>query len=91
MRRKYRSGGVTVAMGSPKIAYAEGRCVGGGSEVNSGLYHRTPDDVLDAWRRDFALDGASPDDLRAALRRVRARAGRWLLSGTGDGRIAASA
>jgi choline dehydrogenase-like flavoprotein len=50
-------------MGNPKIAYAEGRCVGGGSEVNSGLYHRTPDEVLDAWRRDFALDGASPDDL----------------------------
>ncbi|HWP65416.1 MAG TPA: GMC family oxidoreductase [Candidatus Limnocylindria bacterium] len=63
MRRKYRSGGVTVALGSPKIAYAEGRCVGGGSEINSGLYHRTPDEVLDAWSRDFGLRGASPEEL----------------------------
>jgi choline dehydrogenase-like flavoprotein len=65
MRRKYRGGGITVAVGKPKIAYAEGRCVGGGSEVNSGLYHRTPDEVLEAWRRDFALEHASPDELRA--------------------------
>lgn len=26
---------------------------GGGSEVNRGLYYRTPSYVLDAWRKDF--------------------------------------
>src|SRR5206468_7568428 len=36
MVQKYRAGGVTVAMGTPKISYVEGRCVGGGSEINSG-------------------------------------------------------
>ena len=40
MRRQYRNGGLTVALGRPSIAYTEGRCAGGGSEVNSGLYHR---------------------------------------------------
>ena len=63
MRRKYRGGGVTVVLGAPVIAYAEGRCVGGGSEINSGLYHRTPDEILEAWRRDFALGGTTSDDL----------------------------
>jgi choline dehydrogenase-like flavoprotein len=63
MRRKYRSGGVTVALGEPAIAYAEARCVGGGSEINSGLYHRTPEDVLDAWRRRFAVHALGSDDL----------------------------
>jgi choline dehydrogenase-like flavoprotein len=58
MERKYRNGGVTAALGGPKIAYAEGHCVGGGSEINAGLYHRTPEEVLDLWHRTHALDGA---------------------------------
>ncbi len=61
MVTKYRNSGVTVAMGPAKVAYVEGRCVGGGSEINSGLYHRTPPEILAAWQRDYALDGI--DDL----------------------------
>ncbi len=57
MRQKYRSGGLTVAVGNPKIAYAEGRCAGGGSEINSGLYHRTPAGVLESWGEQFGLEG----------------------------------
>ena len=64
MVQKYRNGGVTVALGHPKVAYVEGCCVGGGSEINSGLYHRTPPDVLDEWRRDFAVDALTEADLR---------------------------
>jgi choline dehydrogenase-like flavoprotein len=64
MEQKYRGGGLTVAMGPTKIAYVEGRCVGGGSEINSGLYHRTPPDILETWRRDFQVDGLGDDDLR---------------------------
>src|SRR5580693_7761211 len=44
--QKYRSGGLNPALGSPTIPFVEGRCVGGGSEINSGLYHRTPAEVL---------------------------------------------
>src|SRR5262249_22676277 len=47
-----------------KVAYVEGRCVGGGSEINSGLYHRTPADILEAWRREFQVDGLTETDLR---------------------------
>lgn len=63
MRRKYRNGGVTVALGNPSLAYAEGRCLGGGSEVNSGLYHRTPPEILERWQREFGLSNASEADL----------------------------
>jgi len=49
--KKYRNGGLTVALGHPKVAYVEGRCVGGGSEVNSGLYQRCPEGVLQEWIR----------------------------------------
>lgn len=60
MKQKYRAGGVTAAFGKPNVAYAEGSCVGGGSEVNSGLYHRTPDAVIEEWAEDFLVDDFSP-------------------------------
>ena len=52
MDRQYRAGGVTAALGLPSIAYTEGCCAGGGTEVNSGLYRRPPEEVLERWRRD---------------------------------------
>ncbi len=55
MDRQYRSGGVTVALGRPSIAYTEGRCAGGGTEVNSGLYRRPPEETLDRWRRTHSI------------------------------------
>ncbi len=60
--QSYRSAGISPALGRQRINYAEGSCLGGGSEVNSGLYHRVPGDVLEVWRRDFQVaelgDGA---------------------------------
>jgi choline dehydrogenase-like flavoprotein len=55
MVQKYRNGGLTPALGHPKVAYVEGRCVGGGSEINSGLYHRTPPMILERWQNEYGL------------------------------------
>lgn len=63
MVQKYRNGGITAALGPAKVNYVEGRCVGGGSEINSGLYHRTPGDILERWRRDFAVAELHEADL----------------------------
>ncbi|HMJ89737.1 MAG TPA: GMC family oxidoreductase N-terminal domain-containing protein, partial [Candidatus Acidoferrum sp.] len=63
MLQKYRAGGITVAMGASKIAYVEGCCVGGGSEINSGLYHRTPSEILEKWRKEFGVDGLLDSEL----------------------------
>jgi choline dehydrogenase-like flavoprotein len=64
MERKYRNGGVTAALGRTKVAYVEANCVGGGSEINAGLYNRTPEDVLDAWKRGYRLEAATWSDMR---------------------------
>lgn len=64
MRQKYRNGGQTVAFGRSKVAYVEGCCVGGGSEINSGLYHRTPADVLDRWHREYGVVECSETELQ---------------------------
>jgi choline dehydrogenase-like flavoprotein len=70
MDRQYRAGGVTVAVGVPSVAYTEGRCAGGGTEVNSGLYKEPPHDVIERWRDDFAirdLDLAELDGISAEV------------------------
>ena len=64
MVAKYRNGGITVAHGPTKVAYVEGRCVGGGSEINSGLYHRTPPEILERWSRDYRVEALEEADLR---------------------------
>lgn len=63
MNRQYRGGGVTVALGRPSIAYTEGRCAGGGTEVNSGLYRRPPGEVVERWRQGWRIDDLDPDDV----------------------------
>ena len=55
MDEKWRSGGVTAALGSPKVTYIEGRCVGGASESNAGLYHPPLPDGVDQWAADFQI------------------------------------
>jgi choline dehydrogenase-like flavoprotein len=63
MEQKYRNGGLTAALGSPKVQYVEGRCVGGGSEINSGLYYRTPAEVLHQWRQQYQVQALEETDL----------------------------
>ena len=63
MAQKYRSGGLNPALGNPTIPFVEGCCVGGGSEINSGLYHRTPSEVLASWRDRYQVRGLEENDL----------------------------
>ena len=72
MDRQYRSGGVTVALGLPSIAYTEGRCAGGGTEVNSGLYRRPPEYTLERWRSRYNIADFASEDLLAICEEVEA-------------------
>ena len=64
MRRFWRHGGLSVALGAVPVAYAEGRCVGGGTEINSGILQRTPAELLDAWGKTYAIEGFDADSLQ---------------------------
>ena len=70
MAAKYRHRGLAAALGKPAIAFAEGRCVGGSTEINSGLYHRPPASLAEAWRREYAIDEFDPDSLDAYAKRI---------------------
>jgi len=63
MAQKYRAGGLNPMLGNAKVAFVEGCTVGGGSEINSGLYHRTPPELLERWRKEYHLRDSSESDL----------------------------
>jgi choline dehydrogenase-like flavoprotein len=65
MDRQYRSGGVTVALGRPSIAYTEGCCAGGGTEINSGLYRRPSEETLARWRQSTSIVEFDDDEFFA--------------------------
>lgn len=70
MQRQYRNNGLTVALGIPSVAYTEGSCAGGGSEVNSGLYHRPSETLLTRWRQRWQIEALDPLTLEPVHRRV---------------------
>ena len=63
MATQYRHRGGAGALGAPPIAYAEGRCVGGSTEINSGLWHRLPAELTEDWRARYRIDEFTPDVL----------------------------
>lgn len=63
MVKQYKHSGITTTLGGANITYVEGMTFGGGSEVNSGLYHRTPNEVLKYWKKKFGLLEVEPSDL----------------------------
>ena len=52
MEQKYKYGGLSPTINNPRISYVEGSCAGGGSEINSGFYHRTPKKIISQWANE---------------------------------------
>lgn len=63
MTKMFRQRGMNPIMGSVPIAYAEGCCVGGSTEINSGFWHRAPGELLLHWKAHFGLLETLEDDL----------------------------
>ncbi len=72
MQRLYRNGGLTPIMGNQSIAFVEGRCVGGSTEINSGFWHRLPEHCYFRWTSDALLDEFTPETLEAYFDRIEA-------------------
>ena len=65
MLRMWRGGGLLTTLGGAQIAMAEGRCVGGGTEINSAIFQRAANEVISEWAitnrlRDFTPDLLAP-------------------------------
>ena len=52
----YVGGGINIAFGYPPVLLSEGKCIGGGSAVNSSLHHRAPLNVWNKWRELYNIN-----------------------------------
>jgi choline dehydrogenase-like flavoprotein len=59
----YRNSGMTPILGSVPIGYVEGRCMGGSTEINSGLWQRLSPEFCLRWKSRYDLDAATPAEL----------------------------
>jgi hypothetical protein len=59
MRKLYRDGGTTVALGNTAIPIPIGMGVGGTTLINSGTCFRVPEGVLSGWRAEGLSDFSS--------------------------------
>ena len=62
--RDFDSAGQQICFSSPPLIFSQGSVVGGGSQVNSGLYHSLPLDKLMHW--STFSDGISEKKFRAS-------------------------
>lgn len=70
MLRSFDSGGVDFILSWPPIPFAQGSALGGGSEVNSGLYHEVPDEVGTYWERVTGLPVGTLHAKSAAIEKM---------------------
>jgi choline dehydrogenase-like flavoprotein len=64
MARLYRRRGMTPIVGPVPVGYVEGCCVGGSTEINSGFWHRAPEEILMLWKARYDLRDAGPKELQ---------------------------
>jgi choline dehydrogenase-like flavoprotein len=67
MRSVYRNAGLSPILGRVPIAFVEGRCVGGSTEINSSFWHRPPRGAVERWRDSFGVRDLGHDDLDQIL------------------------
>lgn len=67
LRDRYKNAGITAMLGTPTVNYVEGCCLGGGSEINSGLYHRPSPEVIERWCQSHQIESLSYQDLKPLM------------------------
>ena len=70
MARLYRESAMTLALGLPPVSITLGRCVGGTTTVNSATCFRTPEKVVDSWKKQYDCEGLSYPELVSYFERV---------------------
>jgi choline dehydrogenase-like flavoprotein len=70
IRKLYRDGGAQMALGTPPVTFAEGRCVGGSTVINGGMSWRTPATILERWYNDDWVERIGPAEMEPYFDRV---------------------
>jgi choline dehydrogenase-like flavoprotein len=72
MQSLYRNAGLSPIFGRSSIAFVEGCCVGGSTEINSSFWHHPPDSAIERWVREYGVRGLSRDELEVTMAELEA-------------------
>jgi hypothetical protein len=67
---KWTNGGINTTIFKNQIIFSSGSCLGGGSEINSGLFHAPDKDYIERWKNDFEVSNLSYDKLLRSMKIV---------------------
>tara|TARA_B100001057_G_scaffold486909_1_gene568795 strand:- start:231 stop:1979 length:1749 start_codon:yes stop_codon:yes gene_type:complete len=59
----WENGGISASLGNAQIKYASAECFGGGSEINSGLYHFPDKSLISNLKKKFNIKNISHREL----------------------------
>jgi choline dehydrogenase-like flavoprotein len=63
IKRLYRNQGMTPILGTVPMGFVEGCCLGGTTEINSGLWYRLPPETAASWQQQYHLQDFNYDNL----------------------------
>ena len=49
----WKNNGITPVFGDKNLVLGQGKCVGGGSTINAGLIWKTPEFILQQWKKNY--------------------------------------
>ena len=58
-------------MGKYDLQFASAECYGGGSEINSGLYHEPDKNFLNNWSNKFETNDLSSEKLQSFIKETK--------------------
>ena len=67
---KWKYGGVNTSLFNTQIVFSSGECLGGGSEINSGLLHEPDENFVKKWIKDYNVKNISYEKLLESLSKV---------------------
>ena len=59
---KWKNGGVNTSIYDTQVTFSAGECLGGGSEINSGLLHYPDQDYLEEWKKSYNVADISNNE-----------------------------
>lgn len=70
IKKLWKNSGLTATLGTPPISYAEGECVGGGTEINSAIFQTTPDKLIEEWKKKYKIKDFTPQIMKNYYKKI---------------------
>ncbi len=67
---KWRDGGVNSSILGTQINFSSGKSLGGGSEINSGLFHLPDERFIDDWKKKFETEDFDYQEIKKYSREI---------------------